>query len=173
MHGLIDDAGVRLEVGHELQAVGRFGGQAAGLDLDVPHHARLQLTGLVGGIALQTGATGGGQIIAGIPLEHASPGVGGLAVAILEHEEAIAGDRQVQPAPGPGHVAVAIEVLGDVVHLHATGLAAAVDGGKLGTAGLEARGAGVGHVVADDTQFLVDGAQAAQSDTKRHSFAPI
>ncbi|MNH19811.1 hypothetical protein D3C79_795590 [compost metagenome] len=52
MHGLIDDTGIRLEVGHELQAVGRLGGQAAGLDLDVPHHARLQLTGFVGGVAL-------------------------------------------------------------------------------------------------------------------------
>ena len=38
---------------------------------------------------------------------------------------------------------------------------------------IEAGGAGVGHVVADDTQFLVYGAQAAQSDTERHSFAPI
>ena len=169
----INLASIGLEVGDELQLVGWFSRQAAGLDLNVPHHAGLQFARIIGGVALQPGTVGGGQVIVGIPLEHACPGIGGLTVAVLEYKEAAARDRQIQPSTGTGHVTIAVEILGNVVHLYTTSLATAINGGKLGTAGLEAGRAGVGHVVADDTQFLVYSAQAAQSDTERHSFAPI
>jgi hypothetical protein len=51
---------------------------------------------------------------------------------------------------------------------HADGLAAGVDRRKVGPAALEAVGTGVGDVVTDRVQLVVDGLDAGQSDVETH-----
>src|SRR5690606_25611013 len=132
--------GIGLEIGDELQAVGRPGGQAAGADSEIGQNTIDQRSVGVGGITLQAHAIGADNEIIGILVEHAGAAVAHLAALVPDHEKALAGDRQVEIATGKFLGAIFIEVLGHLLHFHATGLATGIDGSQFRPAGLKAGG---------------------------------
>ncbi len=117
----------------------------------------------------------GHQLAVAVELEVAGTGVGARAVGLLQREEAVAVDGHVQAVAGHGNVAL-VELLRHRRQLHpdaGIGAARGADGighhlGEFGARGLEADGAGVGHVVADHVQVLAGGVEAGQALLEAH-----
>src|SRR5690606_41439480 len=109
-----------------------------------------------------------GQVAVLVGAEDAGAGIGHVTVGGAHHEEAAAGDGQIQAAVGGGQRTALADALGGAGDLHAHRLGFRVEAGEVGARGLEADGAGVGDVVADGVQLFVDGGEAGQRDVEAH-----